>query len=74
MRSLGIFAGIIGFLCLVMGLLVLLGALPEEMLTSVPEELTWNVWFWLSGLLLLINIACVAGGGGRRGGGGGEEF
>lgn len=70
MKLLAGLAGIFALLCLIMGLLVLLGALPEEMLTSLPEELTWNVWFWLSGLLFLASIACK--GSGRRGGG--EEF
>jgi hypothetical protein len=71
MRGLGVFAGIIGFLCMVMGVLVLLGVLPKEILEALPEEFDWTVWFWLSALLFLLNIACVAGGGRR---GGGEEL
>jgi len=63
-------SGIIAFLCMVMGIILLLGAFPE--LEALPEELTWDVWFWLSALLFLSSIACTAGGGRR--GGGGEEF
>ncbi len=70
MKSIGMLAGIIAFLCMIMGVLTLVGAFPE--LESLPEEFTWNVWFWLSALLFLANIACIAGGGRR--GGGGEEF
>jgi hypothetical protein len=65
MRGLGVFAGIIGFLCMVMGVVTRLGVtLPFD----VPAELTWQFWFGVSTILVLINIACVAGG--RRGGGG----
>jgi len=68
MRGLGVFAGIIAFLCMVMGVLTILEVtLPFD----VPAELTWQFWFGVSALLFLANIACVAGGGRR---GGGEEL
>jgi hypothetical protein len=65
MKGLAVFSGVFAFLCMVMGIIVLLGSFPE--LESLPEALTWNVWFWLSGLLFLASIACSAG---SRGGGG----
>jgi hypothetical protein len=65
MKGLAVFSGVFAFLCMVMGIIVLLGSFPE--LASLPEELTWNVWFWLSGLLFLASIACSTG---SRGGGG----
>jgi hypothetical protein len=73
MRGLGVMAGVIGFLCMVMGILALFGVLPDAMIAKLPTEFNWTVWFWLSALLFLANIACIAGGRGRRGGGG-EEF
>jgi len=66
MRGLGVFAGIIGFLCMVMGVLTFLGV---DFPVDVPDKLiNWRFWFGASALLFLINIAFVAGG--RRGGGG----
>jgi hypothetical protein len=68
-KVLAVLAGLFGFLCMVMGIIVLLGTFPE--LGALPEELTWDVWFWLSALLFLASIASNMGG---RRGGGGEEF
>jgi hypothetical protein len=67
-KVLAVLAGIFGFLCMVMGIILLLGNFPE--LEALPEQLTWDVWFWLSALLFLASIASNMGG--RRGGG--EEF
>lgn len=62
-RVIGVFVGIIGFICLILGICTLIGVLPP-----LDETLSWEAWFWVSGLLFLLNIACVAGGS-RRGGG-----
>jgi len=62
MKGLAVFSGIIAFLCLIMGLILLLGTFPE--LEALPEELSWNVWFWFSALLFLASIACKPSGGG----------
>jgi hypothetical protein len=68
MRGLGVFAGIIGFLCMIMGVLTFLGV---DFPVALPDKLVdWKFWFGVSTILVLINIACVAGG--RGGGGGGE--
>ena len=66
MKGLAVFSGIVAFLCMVMGIIILLGAFPE--LEALPEALTWNVWFWLSALLFLASIAC------KSSGGGGSEY
>jgi len=69
MKGLGILAGIIALLCMAMGIVTLLGVLPQTMVEKLPAEFTWDVWFWLSALLFLANIACIAGGRG-----GGDEY
>ena len=66
MKVLAVFSGIIAFLCMVTGIITLLGSFSE--LEALPEALTWDVWFWLSALLFLASIACKPSGGG----GGGE--
>jgi hypothetical protein len=69
MKGLGILAGVIAFLCMVMGVLTFFEV---GFLEDIPSNLTdWTFWFWLSALLFLANIACIAGGGRR---GGGEEY
>jgi len=62
MKGLAVFSGILAFLCLIMGIIILLGTFPE--LEALPEELTWDAWFWLSALLFLASIACKPSGGG----------
>jgi len=65
MKFLAVLSGTIAFLCLLIGVITLLALLPP-----LSEELTWDVWFWVSALLFLASIALKPGGGG--GGGGGE--
>jgi len=84
MRIIAVLAGLMGFFCMALGIATLCGLLPSgvsdnvtlsDNITTVtqvgvfPGRFTWNVWFWLSALLLLISIACKSG---RRGGG--EEY
>ncbi len=47
--------GIIGGMCVVMGIITAVGAIPAV------AALTWTFWFGLSGLLLLISIAFAVG-------------
>jgi len=56
--------GFIGGLCMLMGVVTALDAVP-----MVHEEFTWFFWFVLSTILLLISIAFAVGRG--EGGGGG---
>jgi len=65
MKGLAILAGVIALLCMGVGIVTLLEVLPP-----LKDVFTWDVWFWLSGLLFLASIACKPGGRRR----GGDEF
>jgi hypothetical protein len=52
MGILALIFGIIGGLCMVMGIVTAVGVVP-----LIGAELTWFFWFALSGVLLLICIA-----------------
>jgi hypothetical protein len=46
-------AGILGGLCMAMGIVTAAGAIPLSLLSA---EFTWLFWFALSGILLLASI------------------
>ena len=69
MAMLAWIAGLLGGLCMAMGIVTALEAVP-----TVHEEFTWYFWFVLSTILLLMSIAFAIGRGGGEGGGyGGYE-
>ncbi len=51
MTALAWITGILGGLCMVMGVVTALGAVP-----LIGSELTWLFWFALSGILFLASI------------------
>jgi len=69
MRVLAVLSGIIALLCMAMGIVTLLGVLPQTMVEKLPAEFTWTFWFGISALLFLASIAANAGGRG-----GGDEY
>jgi hypothetical protein len=60
MTALAWITGIIGGLCMAMGVVTALGAIP-----LLGSELTWLFWFVLSGILLLASIVFTLARGGE---------
>jgi hypothetical protein len=56
MVALAWIAGVLGGLCMVMGILT-----ATEVLWFMGDKLTWLFWFALSGVLLLISIVFTLG-------------
>jgi hypothetical protein len=60
MTALAWITGILGGLCMVMGIVTALGAIP-----LLGAELTWLFWFALSGILFLASIVFTLSHGGE---------